>query len=95
MEVCGGMRNIARRRAIVIGQTVWLYESVGWNFPWVDYLEFEDAVCVGTCVFKGPPKDNKIEIAYHTFPEHGGAALRHEWQRSFAPSRKLWRRIFA
>jgi ribosomal-protein-alanine N-acetyltransferase len=56
----------------VIAQMLRLYESVGWNFPWVGYLAFEDNVCVGTCAFKGPPKNDAVEIAYHTFPEHEG-----------------------
>jgi RimJ/RimL family protein N-acetyltransferase len=59
----------------VIEQTVKLYEAVGWNFPWVGYLAFEDGLCVGTCAFKGPSKDNKVEIAYHTFREFEGRGI--------------------
>jgi ribosomal-protein-alanine N-acetyltransferase len=52
-----------------------LYESVGWNFPWVGYLAFEDDACVGTCAFKAAPKNDAVEIAYHTFPGHEGSGI--------------------
>ena len=68
----GPLPEVARS---VIEQTVRLYESVGWNFPWVGYLAFEDDVCVGTCAFKGPLKNDAVEIAYHTFPSHEGRGV--------------------
>jgi RimJ/RimL family protein N-acetyltransferase len=54
----------------VIKSTVRLYSSVGWSPPWIGYLAFEDQACVGTCAFKGAPKDGSVEIAYFTFPGH-------------------------
>ena len=71
-EECGPLTDPTRS---VIEQIVRLYESVGWNFPWVGYLAFEDDVCVGTCAFKGPPKINAVEIAYHTFREYEGRGI--------------------
>ena len=47
-----------------------LYRTVGYEPPWIGYLAFEDDICVGTCGFKSPPENNRVEIAYFTFPEH-------------------------
>ncbi len=54
----------------VVNATVRLYRTVGYEPPWLGYLAFEDGACVGTCGFKSPPQDNRVEIAYFTFPEH-------------------------
>jgi ribosomal-protein-alanine N-acetyltransferase len=56
--------------AEVVGATTQLYGSVGYEPPWIGYLAFEDEKCVGTCGFKSPPQNNRVEIAYFTFPEH-------------------------
>src|SRR6185436_11880854 len=56
--------------AEVVGATTQLYSSVGYEPPWIGYLAFEDDICVGACGFKSPPEDNRVEIAYFTFPEH-------------------------
>ena len=47
-----------------------LYTRVGFQPPWIGYLAVEDATCVGTCGFKSPPQNNRVEIAYFTFPGH-------------------------
>ena len=47
-----------------------LYRDVGYEPPWIGYLAVEDGTCVGTCGFKSPPQDNRVEIAYFTFPGH-------------------------
>lgn len=47
-----------------------LYRTVGYEPPWVGYLALEDGDCVGTCGFKSPPQNNRVEIAYFTFPGH-------------------------
>ena len=47
-----------------------LYRAVGYEPPWIGYLAVEKGICVGTCGFKSPPQDNRVEIAYFTFPEH-------------------------
>lgn len=48
------------------------YKKVGFIKPWISYLLQTDSVFVGTCAFKGKPISNKVEIAYHTFPEFEG-----------------------
>lgn len=45
-----------------------LYQMAGYQPPWLGYLALVDGVCVGSCGFKSPPKDNRVEIAYFTFP---------------------------
>jgi RimJ/RimL family protein N-acetyltransferase len=56
--------------AEVVGATTQLYHAVGYGPPWIGYLAFEDNTCVGACGFKSPPQNNRVEIAYFTFPEH-------------------------
>ena len=52
-----------------------LYNLVGFEPPWIGYFAVEDATCVGTCGFKSPPQDNRVEIAYFTFPEYEGRGV--------------------
>lgn len=56
--------------AQVIEATTQLYKAVGYEPPWVSYLALEDGSVVGSCAFKSPPENNRVEIAYFTFPEH-------------------------
>lgn len=56
----------------VLRATSKLYESVGYEEPWVGYLALADSTTVGTCAFKSPPRDGRVEIAYCTFPGHEG-----------------------
>lgn len=49
-----------------------LYETAGFIPPWVGYLALAEDECVGTCAFKSPPVDGRVEIAYFTFPGHEG-----------------------
>jgi len=52
-----------------IGQSyVELYQHNGYVIPWIGYLYLVDGQCVGTCGFKSPPTDWRVEIAYFTFP---------------------------
>ncbi len=52
-----------------------LYQTVGYQPPWLGYLAVVDGVCVGSCGFKSPPKDNRVEIAYFTFPDFEGKGI--------------------
>jgi RimJ/RimL family protein N-acetyltransferase len=52
--------------------TARLYESAGFEEPWIGYLALCGSTPVGTCGFKSPPRDNRVEIAYFTFPEFEG-----------------------
>ena len=55
--------------------TARLYKSVGFEEPWIGYLALEGSTVVGTCCFKSPPRDGRVEIAYCTFPELEGRGL--------------------
>ncbi len=54
----------------VVEATTQLYRAVGYEPPWIGYLAVENGTCVGTCGFKSPPQNNRVEIAYFTFPEY-------------------------
>lgn len=69
-ELAVPMSSIPVIAAEVVGATTQLYGSVGYRPPWIGYLAFEDDTCVGACGFKSPPQNNRVEIAYFTFPEH-------------------------
>lgn len=56
----------------VCSVSAYLYESTGFIPPWVGYLALAGDRCVGTCAFKSPPKDARVEIVCFTFPEHEG-----------------------
>ena len=56
----------------VLQATAALYERVGFEEPWVGYLAVAGGRPVGTCGFKSPPRDGRVEIAYFTFPEWEG-----------------------
>lgn len=49
-----------------------LYDSVGFEEPWIGYVAFVGATAVGACSFKSPPRDGNVEIAYFTFPGFEG-----------------------
>lgn len=59
----------------VLIATVKLYDLVGFEEPWVCYLALEGSTAVGTCGFKSPPRDGRVEIAYFTFPDHEGRGV--------------------
>lgn len=48
------------------------YAEVGFSPPWIGYVVMQNDICVGTCAFKGPPVERRVEIAYFTFPEFEG-----------------------
>ena len=52
-----------------------LYEKVGFVRPWVSYIAVDDDVVVGSCDFKSPPVDGRVEIAYFTFPGNEGQGI--------------------
>jgi ribosomal-protein-alanine N-acetyltransferase len=54
----------------VVEATTQLYRAVGYEPPWIGYLASENGQWVGACGFKSPPQDNRVEIAYFTFPKH-------------------------
>ena len=56
--------------AEIVGATTQLYRAVGYEPPWIGYLAIEEDTCVGFCGFKSPPQNNRVEIAYFTFPKY-------------------------
>ena len=56
--------------AQVIEATTELYNAVGYEPPWLGYLALENGAFIGSCGFKSPPENNRVEIAYFTFPGH-------------------------
>jgi len=56
--------------AAVMEATTQLYRAVGYEPPWIGYLAIENDTCLGTCGFKSQPQNNRVEIAYFTFPEY-------------------------
>ena len=56
--------------AEIVKATMQLYRAEGYELPWIGYLAFEDGLCVGSCGFKSSPRENRVEIAYFTFPGH-------------------------
>lgn len=59
----------------VFRATAKLYKTVGFEEPWIGYLAIADETPVGTCGFKSPPRDGRVEIAYFTFREFEGRGL--------------------
>lgn len=55
--------------------TATLYTTVGFEEPWIGYLAVADETPVGTCGFKSPPREGRVEIAYFTFPEYEGRGV--------------------
>ena len=44
------------------------FKRIGYNPPWISYYVEQDGKLVGAAAFKGKPVNNKVEIAYGTFP---------------------------
>ncbi len=50
--------------------SIGFYKRIGYHPPWIGYYAKIDDRFVGSCGFKGAPKNGKVEIAYGTFPNH-------------------------
>lgn len=59
----------------VFPATLALYTQTGFTRPWISYVAVEGNRPVGTCAFKSPPQENRVEIAYFTFPEYEGLGI--------------------
>jgi len=53
-----------------LGMCIDFYKRVGFNPPWICYYVQLEGQLVAAAAFKGKPIDNKVEIAYGTFPQH-------------------------
>ena len=52
-----------------------LYDRKGFTSPWTGYLAKLDDKIIGSCGFKSKPRNNRVEIAYYTFPGWEGQGL--------------------
>ena len=59
----------------LMSDTAEMYKTSGYQPPWVGYLAIDNGTCVGTCAFKTPPIEGRVEIAYFTFPENEGRGM--------------------
>jgi RimJ/RimL family protein N-acetyltransferase len=59
-----------------------LYTAVGFVPPWIGYLATAGSNVVGTCAFKGPKENGRVEIAYFTFPAFEGQGIATAMARS-------------
>ena len=69
-ELAKPVAHVSPLASEIIEATRKLYRKVGYEPPWVGYLAFENGNCVGSCAFKSPPQNNRVEIAYFTFPDN-------------------------
>ncbi len=74
-EPVSALANLSATARDVMNATRRLYSRYGYSPPWVGYLALEQGHCVGTCAFKGPPQNNRVEIAYFTFPGNEGRGV--------------------
>lgn len=51
------------------------YGKAGFVPPWIGYLSVFDGVIAGGGGFVGPPKQNRVEIAYFTLEEYQGKGM--------------------
>ena len=58
----------------VASQTLRYLDTHPMPAPWCGYLAVdpETRVVVGTCAFKGPPREGAVEVAYYTFSSFEG-----------------------
>jgi RimJ/RimL family protein N-acetyltransferase len=59
----------------VLAATAQFYGSAGFEEPWIGYLALIGGEAVGTCSFKSPPLEGRVEIAYFAFPGHEGQGV--------------------
>ena len=64
-----GLSEVARE---AMKSTAEMYRETGYQPPWVGYLAVDGVNCAGTCAFRTPPADGRVEIAYFTFPGYEG-----------------------
>lgn len=62
-------------------ETAAMYQRTGFVVPWTGYLAQREDELVGTCAFKGPPRQRRVEIAYFTFPKFAGQGIATEMAR--------------
>jgi len=58
--------------AELVATTVQSYQTVGYVPPWIGYLVVAQGHVVGSCAFKGPPRNSTVEITFFTLPHFEG-----------------------
>lgn len=66
---------IAEMVRSILGMTLKMYDQIGFVEPSGGHLASKDSRLVGTCGFKGQPKNGSVEIAYFTFPDYEGKGI--------------------
>lgn len=74
-ESASPVGNIPEIAAEVMATTANMYRSSGFEPPWTGYLAVDEDRIVGTCAFKCAPVDDRVEIAYFTFPGFEGRGI--------------------
>ncbi len=64
------LANLTALRDEIRQATLDHYDRVGFNPPWIGYFALAGDVVIGGGGFVGPPNNNRVEIAYHTLPDH-------------------------
>jgi RimJ/RimL family protein N-acetyltransferase len=59
----------------ICSSTVSVYAKFGFAPPWIGYLAEKDGKIVGSCAFKSPPNEGKVEIANFTFLDYQGKGI--------------------
>ncbi len=72
------LSDIART---VCESTLGVYRQNGFHRPWIGYLAVEGGQVLGTCAFKSPPQNARVEIAYFSFPDHEGRGVASQMAR--------------
>ena len=69
----GGVASLPQGLPVAVKEnceaTASLYRLAGYEVPWIGYVSLIDGRVVGGGAFKGPPRDNRVEIAYYTLQE--------------------------
>lgn len=74
-EPCEELKDVPPMIRENSAATAALYQKVSFIPPWIGYLAVFDGEVVGGGAFVGPPKENRVEIAYFTLPEHEGKGM--------------------
>ena len=71
--------QLADTPAAVCQATAEMYQTTGFNPPWIGYLALSAGAFVGTCAFKTAPSDGAVEIAFFTFRATKTGAWQRPW----------------
>jgi ribosomal-protein-alanine N-acetyltransferase len=79
IDQSGGVASLTQGLPVAVKEnceaTASLYRLAGYEVPWIGYVSLIDGRVVGGGAFKGPPRDNRVEIAYYTLQEFEGQGI--------------------